>query len=328
MKRTLSPGRIRALQACANAQGIFTILAADHRDPLRAMLNPSAPMDVTAAELTDAKLALVRELTPFASAVLLDPIHSAAQAIVTGALSGHVGLLCALEEQGYGDDAFARTTTLLKGWSVEKAKRLGANGVKILLFYHPESRAAEQQEELVRAVLRDCAQFQIPLFLEPISYSLEPRVEKNSEAFARARRRIVIESVRRLGALQPDVLKVEFPLDVKFENDERVWGDACAELNEASPAPWALLSGEEPFDVFKRQVRVACENGCSGFLAGRAVWRDAFGVTETQRTEFLRTTARQRFQELSNLATMYGKAWHTRYAMPNVDENWHRETGI
>ena len=325
MKRALSLGRIRALQACANAQGIFTILAADHRDPLRAMLNPNAPMDVTAAELTAVKLALVRELAPFASAVLLDPLYSAAQAIAAGALSGHVGLLCALEEQGYGSDPFARGTTLLEGWSVEKAKRLGANGVKILLFYHPDSRAAERQAELVRAVLQDCAQFQIPLFLEPISYSLETRVEKNSDVFARERKRIVIESVRRLGALQPDVLKVEFPLDVKFEKDERAWADACAELNDASPVPWALLSADEPFDVFKRQLRVACENGCSGFLAGRAVWRDAIALVEPQRAEFLRITARERFAELSDIATTYGKAWHTRYAMPSVDENWYRD---
>lgn len=325
MKPTFSLGRARALQACANAQGIFTILAADHRDPLRAMLNPNAPQNVSADALTKVKLALVRELAPFASAVLLDPIYSAGQAIAAGALPGNVGLLSALEEQGYGANPFARETKLLDGWNVEKAKRLGANGVKILLFYHPESRAAELQEELVRAVLRDCAQFQIPLFLEPISYALDARIAKGSAEFARERRRIVIESARRLGALQPDVLKVEFPLDVKFASDERAWADACAELNEASPSPWALLSADEPFDVFKRQLRVACENGCSGFLAGRAVWRAAVALTELERAQFLQTIAQQRFQELSEIATTHGKAWHTRYAMPRVDENWYRE---
>lgn len=325
MKTTLSLGRARALQACANAQGIFTILAADHRDPLRAMLNPNAPQNVSANALTEIKLALVRELAPFASAVLLDPIYSAGQAIAAGALPGHVGLLCALEEQGYGTNPFARETTLLEGWSVEQAKRLGANGVKILLFYHPDSDTAEQQEELVRGVLRDCARFQIPLFLEPISYALDARITKASAEFARERKNIVIESVQRLGALQPDVLKVEFPIDVKFENDERAWADACAELNEASSAPWALLSADEPFDVFKRQLRVACENGCSGFLAGRAVWREAIALSEAERAVFLQTTARKRFQELADIATTHGKAWHTRYAMSRVDENWYRE---
>lgn len=315
---------MRSLQACANAAGVFTILAADHRDPLRAMLNPAAPQEVSATALTEFKLSIVQELAPSATAVLLDPIYSAPQAIAAGALPGHAGLICALEEQGYGSDPFARATDLLEGWSVDRAKRLGANGVKILLFYHPHSDSAAAQEELVRRVLRDCAIHEIPLFLEPISYSLDPQVTKNSQEFARERRNIVVESVRRLGALQPDVLKVEFPVDVSREPDERVWADACAELNGVSPAPWALLSADEPFDVFKRQLRVACENGCSGFLAGRAVWRQAISLRGHARGEFLRTTARERFAELSNIAAC-GSPWHTRYAPPAVDENWYRE---
>jgi len=37
-----------------------------------------------------------------------------------------VGALAALEAQGYLGDPSARQTSLLDGWSVEKAKRLGA----------------------------------------------------------------------------------------------------------------------------------------------------------------------------------------------------------
>ncbi len=312
MPKLFSLGRRRALQASSTANGIFTILAADHRDALRVMVNRDAPDSVSAETLTDIKLALVKQLAPLASAVLLDPIYSARQAIATHTLPGHVGLLCALEDQGYLGDPFARETTLLGDWSVAQAKQLGATGVKILLLYHPDSPASDQQDELVRGVLRECEREEIPLFLEPISYTLDLNISKTDAAFARARRRIVIESVKRLGALNPDVLKAEFPIDAKYETDHAVWADACAELNEASPVPWALLSAAEPFEVFQEQLRVACENGASGFLVGRAVWGEAATLRDGERENFLATIAMRRFQTLAETARTFGKPWYTR----------------
>ncbi|MBI3243172.1 MAG: tagatose 1,6-diphosphate aldolase [Chloroflexi bacterium] len=320
----ISPGRIRGLQASAAPQGIFTILAIDHRDALRVMLDAHTPESVPASQLTELKLAITRCLAPQASAVLLDPLYSAAQAITSQALPGHVGLLCALEEQGYLGDPHRRRTTLLPGWSVEKAKRLGATGVKILLFYHPEAgMAAEKQEQLVRAVLAECHRWETPFFLEPISYSLDPSIQKGSVEFARLRRRIVVESARRLGALGPDVLKVEFPVDVKHDTDQAAWAEACAELDEAASAPWALLSADEPFEVFKQQLRVACQAGCSGFLAGRAVWRGAVKLTGAERENFLENVARRRFAELVEIALEFGKPWQRRHSLPEINEQWH-----
>lgn len=306
----LSLGRTRALQASTTARGVFSILAIDHRDAMRVMVNPNAPETVSSETLTEIKLAVVSKLAAEASAVLLDPLYSAKQAIATHTLPGHVGLLCALEDQGYLGDPFARETVLLNGWSVEQAKLLGATGVKLLLLYNPDTASADKQDALVRGVLEDCARFEIPLFLEPISYATDTTKPKGGPEFARQRRRIVIESVRRLGALKPDILKVEFPLDVKHDKNETVWADACAELNAASPVPWALLSGDEPFDTFKRQVRIACENGCSGFLVGRSVWRDATTLTGAARDEFLETTARPRLRELAAIADRYAMPWH------------------
>lgn len=306
----LSSGRTRALQANATARGVFSILAIDHRDAMRVMVNPNAPETVSAERLTEIKLAVVGKLAAEASAVLLDPIYSAEQAVTTHTLPGHVGLLCALEDQGYLGDPFARETVLLNGWSVEQSKLLGATGVKLLLLYNPDTVSADAQDDLVRGVLDDCGRFEIPLFLEPISYAADATKPKGSAEFARERRRIVIESVRRLGALGPDVLKVEFPIDAKHDRDETLWADACAELNAASPVPWALLSGDEPFDTFKRQLQIACENGCSGFLVGRSVWRDAATLAGAARDDFLETTARPRLRELAAIADRYATPWH------------------
>jgi tagatose 1,6-diphosphate aldolase len=129
--QSLSLGKARALQQCAAAGGVFTILAADHRDAMRVMIDAAHPQDVLAQTLTDIKLDIVQSLGDLPSAVLLDPSYSAAQAIAGGALTGRTGLLVALEELGYLGDPYSRETTSLSGWGVEKARRLGATGVKV-----------------------------------------------------------------------------------------------------------------------------------------------------------------------------------------------------
>jgi tagatose-1,6-bisphosphate aldolase len=319
----LSPGKIRALQACASPQGVFSILAIDHRDSLRAILAPKAPRSVAAETLTNIKMAIVQHAAPAASAVLLDPVYSAGQSIVGRQLPGHIGLVCALEEQGYLGDPTNRRTPMLAGWSVEKAKRLGANGIKLLLFYHPGVGAASQeQERLVCSVAADCQRHEIAFFLEPITYSIDADIPKGSAQFAPLRRGIVVETVRRLSVLGPDILKVEFPIDVRHQADQTVWAEACAELNEASRVPWTLLSAGEPFDTFKQQLQIACQAGCSGFVAGRAIWQEAVKLSGEQRVDFLAKTARQRLVDLNQIALDHGIAWTTWYSETRVDESW------
>lgn len=322
---TLSIGKVRALQQCATANGVFTILAADHRDAMRAMINATRPQDVSSQTLTDIKLDIVRSLSDLPSAVLLDPLYSAAQAIAKGALDGHAGLLVALEDQGYLGEPYNRATASLSGWSVEKARRLGATGVKVLLFYHPDAGvAAKKQERYTQVIVAECQHHDLPLFLEPISYPLHPEIKKNSLEFANKRRQVVIESARRLGALGTDVLKVEFPVDATYHPDRALWADACAELNDASPVPWVLLSAGEPFETFCQQLTIACKAGCAGFAVGRSVWSEAATLPPDTRSRFLSTTARERFKRLADIAQTFAHSWQNRYTLPIPDENWYR----
>jgi tagatose-1,6-bisphosphate aldolase len=322
---TLSVGKIRALQQCATAGGIFTILAVDHRDAMRTMIDAARPQDVSSQTLTDIKLDIVRSLRDLPSAVLLDPLYSAAQAIADGALAGHTGLLVALEEQGYLGDPYNRETVSLSGWGVEQARRLGAVGVKVLLFYHPDSGAtAEKQENFTQAIIADCQRYEMPLFLEPISYPLNPEIKKDSAEFADQRRRVVIESARRLGALGADILKVEFPVDATYHPDRVLWADACAELNEASPVPWVLLSAGEPFETYCHQLTIACQAGCAGFAVGRSIWNEAVTLPVEERARFLSTTAHARFKRLAEIAQTSAHSWQNRYTLPMPDENWYR----
>ena len=322
---TLSLGKARALQQCATESGVFTILAADHRDAMRTMIDAAHPQDVSSQTLTGIKLDIVRSLRDLPSAVLLDPLYSAAQAVAGGALTGNTGLLVALEDQGYLGDPYNRETTSLSGWGVEKARRLGATGVKVLLFYHPDAgAAAEKQEKYTQAIIADCQHHDLPLFLESISYPLSPDVKKDSPEFASERRRVVIESARRFGVLGVDVLKLEFPVDATYYPDPALWADACAELNDASLVPWILLSAGEPFETFCQQLTLACQAGCAGFAVGRSVWNEAATLPPDDRLRFLSTTARERFKGLVDIAQSAAHSWQERYTLPMPDENWYR----
>ncbi len=322
---TVSPGKFRRIQTLADARGGFKILAVDHRDSMRAMIDAADPEGVTASTLTDIKLAVLRGVGTLASGVLLDPLYSAAQAISSSALPGAIGFLSAIEEQGYLGDPHARQTTLLNGWGVEKTARLGASGIKMLIFYHPDAgTATARQDQLVEAVVLDCRRFDIPLFLEPIGYPLDPATDARSAEYASERRRMTVETARRLGALGPDVLKLPFPVYVRHQPSQDAWRAACSELDSACPVPWALLSAGDPYDSFKAQLEIACEAGCSGFLAGRAVWREVITASESQRDRLVSDVVLPRFQGLCQIVDDKAAPWTNRLAAQPVDETFFR----
>ena len=309
---SLAPGKVRALTQAANDAGVFTIFAIDHRDAMRAIIDPGDPGAVSGSTLTELKLEFVRAMSPHASAVLVDPEYSAIEAVREQAIGRDAALLVALEAQGYLGDADQRVTSLLDGWSVERAKRLGAAGVKLLLYYRPDSAAADAQEALVSNVVAECARFEIPLFLEPIGFRID------GEAPHRDRRWIVCESVRRLGALGPDIMKVPFPEDTSTV-DLPAWRDACVELDEACPVPWTLLSGGDALDSFAAQVEVACKAGSSGFLVGRALWASAIvGDAATRRTA-IDDHVIPGFTRLARIATSIGRSWVDRVGPEGID---------
>ena len=113
----------------------------------------SNPEKVSYQEMVDFKLDLRRAVATLPSAILLDPEYGAGQAIAAGLLSGHTGLLVSAETTGYSGSHTARITELLPGWSVTKAKRMGASAIKILVYFRPDQKElASRQLELVASL--------------------------------------------------------------------------------------------------------------------------------------------------------------------------------
>ncbi len=299
-------GRIRGLQACASPRGTFAILALDHRQNLRKTLRPSDPASVTYGEMVEFKRAVVRALAPAATGVLLDAEVGAAQCIVDGSLPGSRGLVVAIEATGYTGDATARAGRILEGWSVAQAKRMGASAVKLLVYYHPEAANAADQERLVVDVAAKCEAEDLALFLEPLSFPIDASTPSLT---GDERRRVVVETARRLTRLGGDVLKAEFPYDPSI-SDEGRWRDGCEELAEATVLPWVVLSGGVEDAVFEAQLAAACRAGASGVVAGRSIWADAVTLDPGSRDEFLATAGWRRIERLAAIAEEMGRPWH------------------
>lgn len=300
-----SIGKLRGLQQIASERGTFTALALDHRQNLR----KANPVFTSDEELSRFKLGVTSALASSATAVLLDPEVSAAQAIVGGAIPGGVGLVVALESTGYAGEATARQAQIIPGWSVEKAKRMGASAVKLLVYYHPDSSTASEIESFVKQVTDDCKKQDLVLMLEPLSYSLDESRKLTSEE----KRYVVVETAKRLTPLGADILKAEFPLDIT-ESNQNIWREACAEISSASSVPWILLSAAVDYETYLRQVTIACNAGASGIAVGRAVWQEGVSMSGDERMQFLRTTARQRISRLTSLCLALAKPYTDFYA--------------
>ena len=307
-------GKLRGLQQISSRRGTITALALDHRQNLR----KANPPFVNDEELSRFKVDVTSALAKRATAVLLDPEVSAAQAIARRAIPNSVGLVVAAESTGYTGDATARHARVIPGWSVEKAKRMGASAIKLLVYYHPDSTAAGEIENFTSGIAEECIRHDLVLMLEPLCYSLD----ENNKLSSDEKRYVVVETARRLTPLNVDILKAEFPLDVN-DMDESKWMDACREISSASITPWILLSAAVEYDIFLRQVTVACSSGASGVAVGRAVWKEAVMMATDERIKFLRTTARYRLSRLTSLCHALARPY-TDFYTAEASFDWYK----
>ena len=328
---SLSVGKLRGLQQIAGPEGIFTICALDHRGSFRNMINRENPQAVTYDEMVSRKMELCSTLGPHASALLIDPLFGAAQCIGQGILPRSTGLLVSTEATGYEGGKEHRVTTLLEGWGVEKIKRMGASAAKILVYYRPDIQPlAGEQLKTVNAVAEDCIKYDLPFLVEPVSYPVGNEADNPAE-FARRKEEIVIQTARDISSLPIDVLKAEFPSDLRYRQDTLELVDICRRLDKASRVPWVILSAGVDFDTFAQQVEIACRAGASGFLGGRAIWQEAMDIGDTaERIRFLSTVAVDRTRKLAEIATRHGTPWYQRYdvstaELAGVSEGWYRQ---
>ena len=169
MKKILTPGKWRGLKTTSDRGHTFSVLAFDQRGNYHRML----PEGTSYAEAAQIKREVAFALSPYVTAVLLDPNYGLPAALD---LAGTSGLLMALEKTGYSGDPTARQVDFMDGWTVAKIKQMGASAVKLLVYYHPDTGAvAEHIETVIREVAEACTAHDMPLFVEPLAYNAMAR---------------------------------------------------------------------------------------------------------------------------------------------------------
>lgn len=272
------PGvRRRRLARLAGEDGVIRVLAIDHRDSLRAVVAPDDPDSVSVGQLRAIKADLVRVVAGTATGVMLDP-EIGMDASVVDQVPPSAGIISALEEQGYLADSSITHTTLLDGWGPAQAASQGADAVKLLSLW--DGSASASQHEVIATAVAAAHACGLPLVLEPLPRGLPPTgdwvLAWSSEH-------------RSSGA---DLFKLPHAGSAQ----------ACAELTDILPAPWAILSAGARFDVFAEQLATAMLEGASGYIVGRAVWREAATLDEDARARAIEEVVVPR---LGRLAAMH-----------------------
>lgn len=260
--------------------GRILMLALDHRGSLERMLPLSIPANKRTQAIIDIKQALIASLSPFYTGVLLDSDYG------LPAYKNYAKpyLLC-IEKTGYTDTHHERLTQL--EYTVEALKAKGAQGVKLLLFFHPDAHTADQQIILTKGVYEDCKKHGLPFFLEILNYSLDALPYDASVLVPRSVK-IFLEH-----GITADVFKLEFPGSaVSCQEVTRMLGET----------PWILLTKGDTFEGFVRGLTIAAANGARGFLAGRSIWQDFAQLPQSEWKEFFETIVVTRFKEISEPA--------------------------
>jgi len=293
----ITSGKQKGLQAVANDRGVIAAAAMDQRGSLRSAIAKDKGIDkkaVTPEMMSEFKEAVVRILTPHASAILLDPEYGLTAARQR---ARNAGLLLAYENSGYDNTRPGRLPDLLDHWSVRRLVAAGADCIKILLYYTPfdPRDINEAKHAWVERIGGECAAADVPFFLEFVGYE-EGQDEKGIE-FAKKKPEVVIKSMEEFSKPQygVDVMKVEVPINLAFVSGTRSCkGDSCytrAQANEyfqkaASVArkPFIYLSAGVSNDTFSETLELAAESGVnfSGVLCGRATWKDGMPVYAKQ----------------------------------------------
>lgn len=330
----LSQGKIKHLTALSDKNGVIAAAAMDQRGSLRKSI--AKARDVAENEITDDMMAefktvVSKVLTPHASAILLDPEFGIPAA---HARSKNAGLLLAYEETGYDNTQPGRLPDLLPHLSVKRIKDLGADAVKILIYYTPFERADlnDIKHAFVERIGAECETYQIPFFLEFVGYDPNGGDEKGFD-FAKKKPEVVIGAMAEFTKphYKVDVLKVEVPTNAEFVEGSSVFkGQAAYTRQEAltwyrraaevATKPFIYLSAGVSNPQFVESLNMAAEAGTdySGVLCGRATWKEGIPVYAKQGAKALEEwLGGEGIKNIDavNAAIKSAKPWYAKYGV-------------
>jgi tagatose 1,6-diphosphate aldolase len=325
----LTPGKKRGLDAVSDARGVIAALAIDQRGAMRELFSKPLgknPADVPGDSLVEYKKAVSRILTPYASAILLDPEFGLP---ASRERDKNSGLLLAYEITGYDKAVKGRLPRLLDHWSVQRLVREGADSIKLLLYYSSlsEPEINDIKYAFVERLGAECAAADVPFFLELVSYA--DGIDSKSPEFARKKPELVSNGMTEFTKPQYriDILKVGMPVDLASVEgapspaSQTVYSRKEAQQHflhaaQQSTLPFIYLSEGVSNETFQFGLELAAESGAkfSGVLCGRATWKDGVAVRVEKGAaaldEWLRTVGKQNIENV-NARLKAATPWHS-----------------
>lgn len=321
----LTAHKKQAMLKLSDESGVIAALAIDQRGALKKMINNYKEQGAEKEDIEGFKLLVSRELTPYASSILLDPEYGLPAA---GKRDQNSGLLLAYEKTGYDVNKKGRLPDLLDSWSVRRLKEAGADAVKFLLYYDTdeEFEINDHKQAFIERIGAECSAEDIPFFLELVSYDAN-NPDSNSKEYAKIKPHKVISMMQEFSKphYRVDVLKVEVPVNMKFvegysdSNDFLFTKEEAAHLfkqqSDATSLPFIFLSAGVSAELFIETLIFAKKAGSTfnGVLCGRATW--ANGVKpfildgETGAESWLKVQGRKNIDELNKILKKTASSW-------------------
>ena len=282
----LTAGKLWGLRRMADSLGRFKMTAVDQRPPIKNPIKQIRKTDSAPWEdVARFKKLLIEKLQCESSAMLLDP-HYAYPAGIS-ALDPAKGLIVTLEDSQFNETNEGRVSGEIDDWSVEKIKRIGGDAVKVLIWYRPDTSTANKQiqQDFAKRTGAFCQQYDIPFLLELLVYPL-PKDERHTTDYVEMSGKNtehVLKSVEAFSRPEfgVDIFKLESPVEASkvIAVGEPGWEEIQTlykEMGTVAGRPWVMLSAGASKAEFYNILTQAYQAGASGYLAGRAIWSEAF----------------------------------------------------
>jgi sulfofructosephosphate aldolase len=285
------------LDALARESGTFLMVAMDQRESLRAMLAEHHPPPIDDDRLVRFKLAVARELAPYASGFLIDRQFGFDDVVRQRLLPATCGLVLAADAIVPEPGNPVGDTNLDGELDAPAAAAAGAAALKLLVVWRDDDQRSHRLD-MARRFVETARAAGLLSILEGV---VRPAVGANGFD----REAAIVQAAGELASVGPSLYKVEVPLHGRGDRAEIE--RRCREIDAAVGCPWVLLSSGVDPDDFPAAVEAACRAGASGILAGRALWRGVLGADDP--TFLLRQHAAPRLQRLGDIVDRYARPW-------------------
>lgn len=288
----------RALTNLARPSGALAMVAVDQREALRGMFAAHQSTPVPDSQLTQFKVDVARELSPYASALLVDQEFGIDAIIDQKVLAPTCGLIAAADLLVGPAGGAATDTAVDPDVDPLRMRDIGSVGLKFLVLWRNDE-SPESRLKLVDEFNQLCAKSGLPSIIEVI---VKPPTD-SSRSFDREEELVI--AAKEASTWSADLYKAEVPFH--GEGDLLAITRNAQRITEAVGTPWVVLSNGVKAPFFADAVKACAQGGASGFLAGRAVWADIVGSADIPAA--LREVSIPRLEKLAEIVDQYARPW-------------------